>query len=203
MNELDDLKSIWKQQGNLGNKDEADIARMLQGRSQSIVSKLKRSVWFELIFTIAVGIAMAVYGLTTKSGAMAWMVLTLSVIFVVYLFYYVKKIILLNRYTLHSANVKHNLQQLADRLTAYLQFYKRSYAILYPAYFLLGLFFGAMESGMDAFVEKFTHWKTLAWFCVFTLVFMAGLYQITNWYLKKLYGNHLTKLKDLLNELEN
>jgi hypothetical protein len=36
---------------------------------------------------------------------------------------------------------------------------------------------------------------------VITALFMAGIYKITDWYLKKLYGNHIEKLKELLQEL--
>ena len=42
---------------------------------------------------------------------------------------------------------------------------------------------------------------------VITLVVLMGLFFIlgfvaTHFYLKKLYGNHLTKIKELLNELQ-
>jgi hypothetical protein len=203
MEELDDLKSIWKQQPpDFDKKNTEEITRMLQGRSTSIVSKLKRSVWFELAFTVVCAIALAAYGLYAKSGQLAWMVLTLSVIFVVYITYYVKKLNLLNRYAPDRGNLKTNIENLVQGLSAYLSFYKRSYTLLYPVFFLIGLLFGALDAGWDNFVHRFTQTGFLIWFIVVTTLFMVGVYKITDWYLKKLYGNHLEKLKDLLLELK-
>jgi len=66
--ELDDLKSIWKQdKPGFEPKKEEEIASMIKGRSNSIISKLKRSVWFELIFTIVCGVALAICALMLDS----------------------------------------------------------------------------------------------------------------------------------------
>lgn len=201
--ELDDLKSIWKQdKPGFEPKQEAEIASMIKGRSNTIISKLKRSVWFELIFTIVCGLGLGIWALMVESGALMWTIISLIVLFVSYLFYYVKKILLLNQFDSSKENLKNSLQHLFDRLTTYLTFYKRSYAILYPVYFCLGLAFGAMEKGLDDFLLRLSQPKTIV-----TLVLLAGLFflctvWITNWYLKKLYGNHLDKLKELLNELK-
>ncbi len=56
--ELEDLKSIWKSGETVFQpKNEQEIAMMLKGRSISIVNKLKRNVWFELVFAIVVSVA--------------------------------------------------------------------------------------------------------------------------------------------------
>lgn len=201
--ELEDLKSIWKQQKpGPEAKQEEEIASMLKGRSNSIIGKLKRSVWFELIFTIVCGIGLGIYALTLEGGALMWTIISLIILFISYLFYYVKKIILLNQFDPSSENLKNNLQNLLERLTVYLNFYKKSYAVLYPVYFCLGLLFGALERGMDDFLYHISQPKT-----ILILIAIAGLFflctiWITNWYLKKLYGNHLDKLKELLHELQ-
>jgi hypothetical protein len=59
MEELDDLKLLWQQaKPGFEPKKEEEIASMIKGRSNSIISKLKRSVWFELTFTILCGVAL-------------------------------------------------------------------------------------------------------------------------------------------------
>lgn len=200
--ELDDLKSIWKQEGTgFEPKKEEEIASMIRGRSNSIISKLKRSVWFELIFTIICGIGLGICALMLESGALMWTIVSLIVLFVSYLFYYVKKIILLNQFN-SSENVKDSLRHLYKRLTTYLNFYKRSYAILYPVYFFLGILFGAMERGLDDFLHHISQPKTILYLVVLAGLFFVCTIWITNWYLKKLYGNHLDKLRELLNELQ-
>ncbi len=201
--ELDDLKSIWKQdKPGFQPKQEEEIASMIKGRSNSIISKLKRSVWFELIFTIVCGVVLGVYALSLESGALMWTIVSLIVLFVSYLFYYVKKIILLNKFDSSSENLKNSLQHLFDRLAAYLNFYKKSYAILYPVYFCLGLLFGALESGIDDFFHRLSQPKIILYLVGLAGIFFFCTIWLTNWYLKKLYGNHLYKLKELLNELK-
>src|SRR5688572_19822912 len=128
--ELEDLKSIWKNGEPFRQKDEAEIASMLRGNSQSIVSKLKKSVWFELFITMAAGIALLVYALTLPSGALKWTSTSILVLLVAYSFYYVKKIMLLNRFDSSNENLHSSIKNLYDNLSGYLKFYKRSYAIL-------------------------------------------------------------------------
>jgi hypothetical protein len=200
--ELEDLKSIWKNGESYKQKNEAEIASMLRGNSQSIVSKLKKSVWFELFITVAAGVVLLIYALTLPSGALKWTSTSILVLLVAYSFYYVKKIMLLNRFDSSHENLRSNLKNLYDNLSDYLKFYKRSYAILYPVYFVLGLLFGALERGTNEFLVSLSQTKTLLY-----LVLIAGLFffcstWLTNWYLKKLYGNQMDKLQKLLNELQ-
>ena len=199
--ELEELKSIWKNNPDFQAKDESEIASMLKGNSQSIVHKLKRSVWFELIFTAIASIGLLVYALTLPSGALKWTSISILVLCVVYSFYYVKKLLLLSRFNPATGNIRVNLETLIANLMSYLKFYKRSYTILYPVYFLLGLLFGIMERGLDEFINGLSKPKTILY-----LIFVAGTFffcstWLTNWYLKKLYGNHLAKLKGLLHDL--
>jgi len=202
MEELDDLKSIWKNQPGFESKNEAQIIQMLGKRSNTLIYKLKRSVWFELIFTVVCMLALGGYSLTLNGGALMWTILSLLVLLLSFTFYYVKKIMLLNRYDASHENLKDNLNHLIERLDAYMKFYKRSYAILYPLFFALGLLFGALESGFDRFIHKFESPMYTLSFIILSVVFMAGVYKLTDWYLKKLYGNHIDKLRSLQQELQ-
>lgn len=201
MEELDDLKSIWKQQSGFESKNEAEIIEMLSKRSNTLIHKLKRNVWFELIFTIFCMLVLGAYSITLNGGALMWTILSLLVLLISFTLYYIKKIILLNQYDAGHENLKNNLNHLLLRLDAYMKFYKRSYAILYPVFFALGLLFGALESGFDRFIEKFEKPMYTISFIILSVVFMAGVYKITDWYLKKLYGNHIEKLRSLQQEL--
>ena len=201
--ELDDLKSIWKKdKPGYEPKREDEIASMIKGRSNSIINKLKRSVWFELIFTIMCGLTLGIWALTLERGALMWTILSLIILFVSYLFYYVKKIILLNQFNPSNENMKNSLEHLLKRLTTYLAFYKRSYAILYPVYLCLGLLFGALETGIDNFLMRLRQPQAILYLVGLSVVFFFCTIWITNLYLRKLYGNHLDKLKELLNELQ-
>jgi hypothetical protein len=73
--------------------------------------------------------------------------------------------------------------------------------VLYPVYFFLGIFFGALDTGLDGFLNRMRDPKTVVLLVALTGAFFVFTFIATNFYLKKLYGNHLAKLKELLDEL--
>jgi hypothetical protein len=200
--ELDDLKAIWKNNEGFQPKNETEIAAMLKGSSKSIVNKLKRNVWVEIIFTLVAGLALLVYALTLENGSLKWTSISILVLFVGYSFYYTKKLLLLARFDPGKGNLKVNLNELITSLTGYLKFYKRSYTILYPVYFCLGLLFAAMERGTQEFLRIISKADVLVYLIASASLFFIFSSWLTNWYLKKLYGNHLEKLKTLLLDIE-
>jgi hypothetical protein len=202
--ELDDLKYIWKsREPGFQPKDEYEIAQMLKGRSKSIVEKLMRSVWLELAFTFVAGLGLLIYALLMPSGALKWTASAILIVLVAYTIYYIKKLILLKRFNPAADNLRDTLEALVASLSSYLNFYKRSYTILYPVYFLLGLLFSLLERGANEFVEALSRPRT-----IIILSLVAGIFYITStwavrWLLRKLYGNHLDKLKALVNDLHS
>lgn len=201
--ELDDLKSIWQKTQSYPAKQADEIAAMIKGSSNSIVAKLKRSVWFELTLTIVFGVIMLYFSFTLPSGAMKWSIVSLLLLFLAYLIYYVKKIQLLNHFDPSHQNIRENLENLINDLKAYLQFYKTSYLVLYPVYFVLGILFAAIERGWDNFLSRLTEPEIILRLLLTTAVLITASLLFTNWYLKKLYVNHLVKLQDLLRDLRD
>jgi hypothetical protein len=201
--ELEELKYLWKQKTVYQPKDEAQIALMLRGSSKSLIDKLKRSVWFELLFTLLAGIALLIYALNLPSGSLKWTSVSILVIFVAYTFYYIKKLSLLNRFAILDQNLKENIEKLITSLSSYLKFYKRSYTLLYPVYFFLGILFGGLELGSDRFFERLSEPRVIAFLLATALLFFFISTWFTSWYLRKLYGNHLEKLKGIYRELES
>lgn len=201
--EIDELKYIWqKQHEGFQPKDEAELASMLKGNSRSIIGRLKRNVWFELVFTFLGGLALFAYALTLPEGGLKWTSLSIPVLFALYSAYYLKKLRLLNRFDPANDHMKANLQRLVRRLKDYLRFYKRSYSVLYPVYFVLFLLFTAIEQGATGFVSRVSRPEIFITLSLGAVLFFVGSRWLTSWYLKKLYGNHLDKLEGLLKELE-
>lgn len=202
--ELEDLKDIWeKQSAGFKPKGKTELAGMLKGRSTSIITRLKRNVWFELIFTFLGGLALLIYALTSLTGSLKWTSISIIVLFAIYSLYYIKKLRLLNAFEAGNDDLKTNLQRLIANLRGYLKFYKRSYSVLYPAYFVLGLAFTAIEHGTTGFLQRMARPEIFL-----SLVLGAGIFfilstRLTTWYLRKLYGNHLEKLEKLLIELQH
>ncbi len=202
--ELDDLKYIWKsKEPGFQPKDESEIAQMLKGRSKSIVEKLMRSVWLELGLTFVAGLGLLIYALLMPSGALKWTASAILIVLVAYTVYYIKKLMLLRRFNPAADNLRDTLETLVASLSSYLNFYKRSYTLLYPVYFLLGLLFSLLERGATDFVEALSRPRT-----IIILSLVAGVFYFTStwavrWLLRKLYGDHLDKLKALVNDLHS
>lgn len=202
--EIEDLKYIWRKQNeSFKPKAEAELAGMLKGTSTSIITRLKRNVWLELIFTCLGGLALLTYALTLPDGSLKWTSISILILFVIYSFYYLKKLRLLNRFNSGSEGIKSNLQHLTENLKSYLKFYKRSYSILYPVYFCLGLLFAAIEQGASGFLNRISRPEIMATLLLGAALFFVCSTWLTSWYLKKLYGDHLEKLEKLLRELEH
>jgi cation transport ATPase len=200
--ELDELKNLWKKSDvSFPQKGEAELATMLRGQSKSVVDKLKRSVWFEMIFTLIAGLILLVYSFTLANGALKWTCVSILVVFVAYTFYYIKKLMLLNKFNSLNENLKVSLESLISSLTGFLKFYKRSYTILYPVYFCVALMFVAIERGIENFIDVLMKPKTLIFLFVVAGIFYLSSTWLVNWFLKKLYGNHLEKLKAMLAEI--
>lgn len=202
--EIEDLKDIWKKQtAGFKPKEEEELARMLQGRSSSVVARLKRNVWFELIFTFIGGVALLIYALTELTGSLKWTSISIIALFAIYSLYYIKKLRLLTAFEAGNDDLKTNLQRLTENLRGYLKFYRRSYSVLYPAYFFLGLLFTAIEHGAMGFLARMSQPEVLLTLILGAALFFVFSTWLTTWYLKKLYGNHLEKLEDLLSELQS
>jgi hypothetical protein len=200
--ELDELKSIWnKKQQDFQLKGPDELAMMLKGSSRSVVDKLKRNVLFELIITVAGAIVLLIYAFSLSSGSLKWTTISILVLFVAYSFFYLKKLSVLNRFNADE-NLKENLQRLVDSLTTYLRFYKLSYTILYPFYFVLGILFAGLESGSERFMTTLSETKTIVTLIITGAAFYFLCTWFANWYLRKLYGNHLEKLQKVLQELQ-
>jgi hypothetical protein len=200
--ELNELKDIWKKHNEgFQPKDKTELASMLKGKSTSIISRLKRNVWFELIFTFLGGLGLLIYALMLPAGYLKWSAVSILVFFGIYSFYYVKKLQLLNRFDSTNDHIKANLERLIHNLNGYLKFYKRSYSILYPVYFFLGLLFAAIERGASQFLNNLSRPDVYITLLLGAAAFFIVSRWLTLWYLKKLYGNHLQKLEDLLQDL--
>jgi hypothetical protein len=200
--ELEELKSIWKSSEPVFQpKDEKEIAAMLKGKSISIVDKLKRNVWFELVITIVAAVGLLVYALSLPTGSFKWISISLILMCLAFTFVYVKKIILLNRFNPANETIRENLVSLIDSLTNYVKFYKRSYTILYPVYFCVGLLFAGIERGAEAFFENMMRPRTILLLAALSGLLYFFCTKVADWYLKKLYGNHLEKLKTLLSDI--
>lgn len=183
-------------------KDETELASMLTRKSTSIITRLKRNVWSELVVTFLGALALTTYAFMLPNGYLKWTSISILVLFSVYSVYYIKKLRLLNNFDSSHENLRVNLERLVRDLRGYLKFYKRSYSVLYPVFFLLALVFIAIEHGAAGFANKVSRPGVYLILVPGAALFFVFSTKLTSWYLKKLYGNHLEKLERLLSDLQ-
>jgi cobalamin synthase len=201
--ELEELRSIWKSsEPGFQHKDETEIAAMLSGRSLTIIDKLKRNVRLELALTLVVSVCFLYYSLTLPAGKMKWTSIAILLMCICFSFYYIKKIILLNRFDPAKENIRANLVFLIDKLSGFLKFYRRSYTVMYPVFFCLGLTFSALDREANEPVDNLFRPINLLYLIIMAVVLFLVTTWFVNWCLKKLYGNHLEKLKSLLRDIQ-
>ena len=220
--DLDNLKEIWK---DLDEKDfhptnrggirpvsvnhEEEIAAILRKRSQNPIAKIKRNLGWELAVILVLYSVTMWYYITAWHGQYWEIAVLLGVIGASFVVYYFRKNKLLREMQLVDSEVKLNLEKRLQTLEKYVRFYFVSGTVLTPAaYFVAGLivfFKSPPRATDDKMPPMFTHITGHDYFVLFTVSGVAlaiGSYFLNIWYVNKLYGRHINKLKNLLNQME-
>ena len=208
MIELEDLKNIWsiKIKNDIGQQtiEKEKIRLFLKKKSTSIIDKLRKNLLGEIIMFLVCLILVAcvpVYFQTKEIAIIC--ALIIGFIFVPYLIYYLKKYNELKKFFSYNQNIKSSLQLLISQLEKYLNIYFWGSLLLTPiSGFLLGfaILYEMKALGFLIYVDVFSS-ANLALILSFALLLTILSYPIMKWYIKKLYGQHLEKLKDCLKEL--
>lgn len=197
--ELDNLKQAWKEQAiDPPQTGEEQILSMLRKKSQSPIARIKRNLRWELIAVLILYISTIVYYLSANHGRYWELALLLFIVGAVFVFYYYQKNKLLNQMECVSCEVRSNLLRQVTTLEKYIRFYFLAGVIITPiCYFITGI--------IVASKAKFSMTKNpgfFLWFVGTGVVLTIILYFVNIWYVNRLYGQHVKKLKTLLRETE-
>jgi 4-hydroxybenzoate polyprenyltransferase len=207
--ELEKWKDIWKEEGDQAPNDAQKLHSLLDKKSKSPVAKMKRNLRVELWFVIITYGAMILFYFLAFKGrmsAVSWFMLFIGLLFV---FYFQRKNKLLTEIECLSCEVKSNLQKQVTTLDKYIRIYLIGGTLLAP--FSL-LFFGwffyikAWKNVNDSIFYPGEHnpmWKVILVWTILTLIVTYIFYILNKWYVRKLYGKHVEKLKEVLSEMEN
>ncbi|RTL58277.1 MAG: hypothetical protein EKK37_08030 [Sphingobacteriales bacterium] len=208
--ELDNLKEIWNEVGSnpVQSNNNEQIAEMLNKSSQSPIAKMKRNLRWELITVILLFAPIAIFyffAFEGKFSVIAWMYIGLLIFFAAY-FYYKNK--LLSEMQCAACMVKSNLELQVKTLEKLVHFYLIAGTLMVPLLmiWLWLILYNRLPSVQNSFhfwpSSEVSFLKTgLAW-TVILLFFSIIFYYINKWYIHKLYGRHIAKLKSILNEME-
>lgn len=219
--ELDNLKALWQ---DLEEKDlqpgkgvgsvagiaseEAEIAAILRKRSQNPIAKIKRNLGWEMAIIVVLYAATMWYYITAWQGQYWELAVLLGIVGSSFMVYYFRKNRLLKEMQMVDSEVKLNLERRLHTLEKYVRYYFVSGTVLTPAaYFVTGLiiFFKTPPASTDKMPPMVTHITGHEYFVLFTVSGVAlaiGSYFLNIWFVNRLYGRHINKLKNLLNQLE-
>jgi len=220
--ELDNLKLLWQNQDSVSaHPDNSEqILTMLRKRSQSPIAKMKRNLLWELVALVVLYSLTIWYYLAAWQGRYREIAALLFIVGAFCLFYYYRKYKLLNQMQCVACEVKSNLQRQLSTLEKYVHFYFVAGTLLTPlVYFVAGLivFFKtphasalpsdpgnpiAVSMYSGNFVNHITSNRFFVTFIIIGIVLTISSYFLNRWYVSKLYGQHIQKLKDLLRQME-
>ncbi len=215
--ELDSLKDLWKDQDSTiaYHDDDEQIMSMLRKRSQSPIAKMRRNLRWELVAVIVIYSFTISYLVTSWHGIYWENALLLLIVGLLFVFYYYHKNKLLKAMQCLACEVRSNLQKQLTTLEKYVRFYFISATILTPvAYFVAGLVifsktpsrrFGdePLATRAQPMLHYFSEHSYFAEFVIMGIVLGGGTYFFNRWYLNKLYGQHIKRLKELLRQMDD
>lgn len=216
--ELDSLKDIWK---NLDEQDlrpggDVPIMSMLQKRSRSPLAKMKRNLYWEMA-ALVVFYSLAIwYYITAWQGRYWEVALLLFLVGLFALFYYLRKNKLLKEMQCVSCEVKSNLQRQLITLEKYVNFYFVCTILLTPiAYFVAGLIvffktpadptkFDFRQTGVSLprTEDLIPDHRFFITFVAIGVILTIAVYFVSRWAINRLYGQHIRKLKELVQQME-
>ena len=206
--ELDQWKEIWKEEGESPSNDARKLKLLLEKKSNSPVAKMKRNLKMELwLIIISYGAMILFYFIAFKGqlSEVSWFMLFIGLLFVAY---YQRKNKLLSEMECLSCQVKSNLQKQTTTLEKYIRFYLIAGTALAPVSLLFfAWLFNVKRSTNTNYNILYPSpenplWKVaLAW-VLLTVIITILFYFMNKWYVRKLYGKHVEKLKEVLSEME-
>lgn len=197
--ELDNLKQAWKEQATqAADTGEELILSMLRKKSQSPIARIKRNLRWELITVVVLYLSTIVYYISANHGRYWELAILLCIVGAASVIYYYQKNKLLNQMECVVCEVRSNLQRQVTMLEKYIRFYFLAGVIITPICYFIAAIVVAYKSNFS--ISKNPGF--LAWLIGVGIVVTIGLYFLNRWYVNRLYGRHVKKLRKLLQETE-
>lgn len=203
--ELDNLKTIWKEAGTVTSvTSQEELEQMLSKKSKSPIAKLKRNLFFEMLFVVIIYSITVAFYFSMYKGIMlanAWMLIIVGLLYMVF---YFSKRKLLKQMECITCEVKSNLSMQLTTLEKYVKLYLIAGTLLLPVVFITSgiVVYYSLPGPENLPVSKQEFFPYfLIGLVVICLVFVIPVYFLNKWYVNLLYGRHVKKLKQIVNEM--
>jgi hypothetical protein len=203
--ELEQLKNLWPKETGAVQKQDDYLLSLLSKRSNSPIAKMKRNLLSELIAIIVLYTITIVYYFFAFEGRMAeisWFMIGAALLFFIY---YYRKNKLLNNMQCVSCQVKSHLELQLGTLEKYVRFYLLAGNILFPVTMLAVGYIAIVLYPHRLHPSGPVYYSTslIITYLAMTLILSIGIYFLNKWYVNRLYGRHIRKLREMLNELKD
>jgi len=206
--ELEQLKNIWTGAAAPQDKKDEYLLSLLNKPSNSPIEKMKRNLRLELITVIVLYSSCVVYYIFAFQGKMielSGFMLLLGLLFVIY---YYRKNKLLNNMQCVACRVKSNLELQLGTLEKYVRFYLLVGNIAFPVTlvivgFVVLILYPERLPAHKSLFESPSLQRLAIIYLVVALVLSIPVFLLNKWYVNRLYGRHIKKLRELLNEMSD
>ena len=202
--ELDQLKEMWGKVDSSTQTSEQELQAMLQKKSKSPIAKMKRNLTIEMWVVVVLYMWIIIDYIISFKGLILMIPLLFFLIGVGFIVYYFRKRKLLHQMECVTCEVKSNLQQQLQILEKYIRFYLLAGTALVPVTIILMctvLFFYAPEVQQVRTKESVPYGYFLLAIAIISIILTVPVYFLNKWYVRKLYGQHVEKLKQIVNEM--
>jgi hypothetical protein len=193
--ELESLKYIWHslEVPAPGEQERQALLALLEKKSQAPVARMRRNIIGEgilLLVAYTPAILIFLLGFNGRLIAISWLFLSVLVLFFAY---YYCKYRLLNKMQCPTCQLKSNLARQVRTLKRYTRFYLLAGTGMIPLAYVVAYFI--------------IRWKMPSvnpnpWLILLVPI-TIGTYYLNACYINRLYGRHIKKLQDLLQELDS
>ncbi len=204
--DLENLKSIWKdvseQETQTSQVSSSQILSLLKGKTQSALSKIRRSVLFEVGSLLVATVIFLLLIIKHHLPSQTLLIVGLVVLVVLSGLYLYKKYSELKKIENQGLPLTESLRLLTSTLDKYLRVYFLGNMLITPIAVAVGFFYGySLHATSDAWLDEI-NWLVWLIACFTICLLTVLMYPFMKWYIHKLYGSYLEELKSYLSELE-
>ncbi|HEX4958955.1 MAG TPA: hypothetical protein VFV46_12305 [Lacibacter sp.] len=203
--ELENLKTLWKDvDTTVATTSAEELEQLLSKKSKSPIAKLKRNLFWEMMVVVVLYGGSIIYYLLQNQTGMLYLALMMAVLGALYGWYYVTKRRLLLNMECVTCEVKSNLSTQLVTLEKLLKLYLWAGTLLVPVILVVSgmIVYFTTPLPKDITLSKGTFfiYFFIALFLL-SLVFTIPLFFLNKWYINLLYGRHVKKLRQIVNEM--
>lgn len=203
--ELDNLKAIWKNVDVVAAGTSAEeLEQLLSKKSKSPIAKLKRNLFWEMVVVVVLYGGTILYYLLQNKPGMLYLSLLMGVLGALYGWYYIAKRRLLINMECVTCEVKSNLSTQLVVLEKLVKLYLWAGTLLMPVIIMVSAMIAYFTSPLPKDISMSKESFFIYFFIVLlliSLVLTIPVYFLNKWYVNLLYGRHVKKLRQIVNEM--